>query len=361
MDSTAASTEVDVAVIGGGQAGLSVGYFLRRTRRSFCILDAEPAPGGAWRHAWPSLRLFSPASSSSLAGWMMPATAQAEPQRDEVIDYLARYEARYALPVRRPWQVRAVTDEGSHLQLQAEAADGSRHGWRARAVVSATGTWREPYRPQYPGQALYRGRQLHSADYAGPDGLAGQRVLVVGGGNSGAQILAELSQAAQAVWCTAAPPRFLPDEVDGRVLFERATQRWRALQQGLVPDDPPGGLGDIVMVASVREARARGVLVARPMFERFTATGVRWPDGVQQDFDAVVWCTGFRPALRHLQPLGVVDAQARVAVQGTRSSLQPRLWLVGYGEWTGMASATLIGVMRTARSTAQEVEGFLAL
>lgn len=155
MDSAAASTEVDVAVIGGGQAGLSVGYFLHRTQRSFCILDAEPAPGGAWRHAWPSLRLFSPASSSSLAGWMMPATAQAEPQRDEVIDYLARYEARYALPVRRPWQVRAVIDEGSHLRLQAGGTDGRAHAWRARAVVSATGTWREPHWPQLPGQALY--------------------------------------------------------------------------------------------------------------------------------------------------------------------------------------------------------------
>lgn len=121
-----AMTAHDVIIIGGGQAGLSVGYFLRRTKRSFLILDSEDGPGGAWRHAWESLRLFSPATWSSLAGWLMPATAHGFPPRDEVIDYLSRYEERYALPVRRPVLVDAI--ERSRDQLIVRSGDNA---WKA--------------------------------------------------------------------------------------------------------------------------------------------------------------------------------------------------------------------------------------
>ena len=111
------------------------------------------------------------------------------------------------------------------------------------------------------------------------------------------------------------------------------------------------------------EARERGVLESAGPFERFTETGVVWPDGREEPFDAVVWCTGFRPALGHLRPLGVVGEDGQVDVErggaGTRSVAEPRLWLVGYGEWTRFASATLIGVGRGARATVEEVGGAL--
>ena len=350
-----AMTAHDVIIIGGGQAALSVGYFLRRTKRSFLILDSEDGPGGAWRHAWESLRLFSPATWSSLAGWLMPTTAQGFPTRDEVIDYLSRYEERYALPVRRPVLVESV--ERSSDGLIVRSGDSA---WQAQAVVSATGSWRHPHVPTYPGGETFTGLQLHSADYVSATPFAGRRVLIVGGGNSGAQILAEVSQVAEAVWVTEKPPNFLPDDVDGRVLFERATERWRAQQEGRPVEQLPGGFGDIVMVPPVVDARARGILHSREPFARFTPNGVQWADGSGASFDAVIWCTGFRPALAHLAPLGVIDDTGRVDVEGTRSTAEPRLWLVGYGDWTGMASATLIGVMRTARSTAQEVDAFLA-
>jgi cation diffusion facilitator CzcD-associated flavoprotein CzcO len=225
---------------------------------------------------------------------------------------------------------------------------------------SATGTWRHPFVPAYDGAQTYAGTQLHSAHYRAPQPFAGQRVLVVGGGNSGAQIHAELSQWADSTWVTLEPPAFLADEVDGRVLFARATDRWKAQQEGRAIEQPVGGLGDIVMVPPVKAARARGVLHAVRPFTRFVEDGVVWPDGRRERVDAVIWCTGFRPALDHLRPLGVVDADDRVAVAGTRSVAQPRLWLVGYGEWTGAASATLIGVTRTARSTVAEIAAALA-
>jgi cation diffusion facilitator CzcD-associated flavoprotein CzcO len=128
------------------------------------------------------------------------------------------------------------------------------------------------------------------------------RVLVVGGGNSAAQILAEVSERADTVWVTTRPPRFLPDDVDGRDLFAAATARVQALREGR-PHAGVGGLGDIVMVASVKDARDRGVLKAQPMFSRFTTTGVAWADGTGTHVDAVIWGTGFRPALGHLASL----------------------------------------------------------
>lgn len=234
-----------------------------------------------------------------------------------------------------------------------------RGDWLARAVISATGSWRSPYVPSYPGQTSFRGRQMHSADYAGVEGLRGQRVLVVGGGNSGAQIYAEVSSACDATWVTLSEPSYLPDDVDGRVLFERATARWQATQHGLPDPYPDSGLGHIVMVPSVLEARERGVLQPVLPFARFVDDGVVWQDGSHSPVDVVIWCTGFRPSLGHLQSLTHVQADGRIRMTGTRCADEPRLWLVGYGEWTGYASATLIGVMRSARATAQEIVAYL--
>lgn len=345
----------DVIIIGGGQAALATAYFLRRTKLSFLILDAEDGPGGTWRHGWNSLRLFSPSTWSSIPGWMMPPVQEGYPSRDHVIDYLSQYEARYRLPVERPVQVTSVGRIEGGLRVLA----GEKH-WDARAVVSATGTWRNPYIPHYPGAELFHGQQLHSAHYANAQPFAGKRVLVVGGGNSGAQILAEVSKVADTTWVTPVEPLFLADDVDGRVLFERATERWKAQSEGRVIDQPVGGLGDVVMVPPVVEARERGVLHSVRPFMRFTPNGVIWPDGTETAVDAVIWCTGFQPALHHLADLGVITEEGRVLVDSTRSTVEPRLWLVGYGEWTGSASATLIGVTRTARTTAAEIEQFLA-
>jgi cation diffusion facilitator CzcD-associated flavoprotein CzcO len=347
---------IDVAIIGGGQAALATGYYLRRTDLSFVILDAEDGPGGAWRHTWESLHLFSPARWSSLPGWLLPGGEHAYPTRDALLNYMTAYERdRYQLPVRRPVWVHAVHGEEELLHLDTTAGP-----IRARAVVSATGTWRNPVTPCFPGQACFAGQQIHSTHYRCPEPFAGRRVLIVGGANSGAQILAEVSLVADTIWATRRPPSFLPDDVDGRDLFERATRRYQARANGQEPEiEPEGGFGSIVMVPPVREARGRGVLRSAGMFEHFTETGVVWPDGSETPIDAVIWCTGFRPALDHLRPLGIIEGDGHITVDGTRSVREPRLWLVGYGEWTGYASATLIGVGRTARSTAQEIAAVL--
>ena len=164
----------------------------------------------------------------------------------------------------------------------------------------------------------------------------------------GAQIVAELAPVAGTLWVTTHDPLFLPDDVDGRVLFERAVARMKAGPG----DTPVGGIGDIVMVPPVKEARARGDLGSVRPFERITAKGVVWPDGSEMAVDAVIWCTGFRAALDHLEALGVVEDDGRVLVDGQRSVKEPRLWLAGYGDWSGPGSATLMGAARTARDIA---------
>lgn len=342
---------LDVLVIGAGQAGLATAYYLRRAGLSYQVLDAAAGPGGAWSHGWGSLRLFSPSSWSSLPGWPMPAKPGVDyPARDDVVEYLSAYERRYQLPVERPVKALAVnvveggmevvTNQGSHT---------------AKMIVSATGTWSHPFIPEYPGHSEFVGVQVHSAHYESPTPFVGKRVIVVGGGNSGAQIMAEVSLVADATWVTTTEPLFLPNDVDGRVLFQRATDRWKAQVEGRNVDAPIGGLGDIVAIPSVRAARARGALNSRRPFEAFGALGVRWSDGEDEPIDAVIWCTGFRPALDHLFSLGVVEADGRVAVENNRSIRQPRLWLMGYGDWTGAASATIVGVTRTAREMVGQI------
>ncbi|GGV66540.1 monooxygenase [Streptomyces longisporoflavus] len=346
----------DVVVIGGGQAGLAAGYHLRRRKLDFVILDALDDPGGAWQHTWDSLRLFSPAAFSSLPGRLMPAQSGHEyPDAGHVVDYLADYEQRYDLPLRRPVRVDAVKTEGERLRVESDAG-----AWSARAVISATGTWWRPFLPAIPGREVFTGRQLHTVGYRSPAEFAGQRVIVVGGGNSGAQIAADLALAGvELTWVTQRPARFLADDIDGRALFDAATARRRALDQGKTGTGGVASLGDIVAVPPVRAAREAGLLKAQSMFRRLTTDGVEWADGTRALADAVIWCTGFRPALSHLAPLGLRGTRGRIATEGTRAVGNPRVHLLGYGDWTGPASATLIGVGRPAREAAAEIAGLL--
>ncbi|NIK59815.1 ArsO family NAD(P)H-dependent flavin-containing monooxygenase [Kribbella shirazensis] len=337
-----------VVVVGGGQAGLATGFYLRRAGlvpgRDFVVLDAADRAGGAWRQMWPTLRTFSPTQYSSLPGWMMPpwTADQGYPLAEHVVDYLTRYEERYELQVRRPFRVDSVTRADGGLVVHAGQTT-----WHADHVVSATGTWTRPFVPAYPG--MFRGQQLHTSQYRQASDFTGQRVLIVGGGNSAAQILAEVSTVADTSWATLRPPRFLPDAVDGRVLFELASARQRARSSG---EGAAGvsGLGDIVMVESVRRARDRGVLRARDMFTQLDARGVRFRDGSLLEVDTIIWCTGFRPSLGHLAALGLRGEDGLIATDGATQALkEPRLRLIGYGDWTGAASATLVGAGRTAR------------
>ncbi len=195
----------DVVVIGGGQSGLAMGYYLRRSGLSYVILDGQNEPGGSWQHAWESLRLFSPAQWSSLPGMLMAGGSDYYPSRDATIEYLKHYETKYALNIRRPVTVTRVSKHTEEFEI--ETSDGP---YFCKAVVSATGSFTNPIVPQIEGHDVFRGEILHSGGYKNPEHFAGKRVAIVGEGNSGAQILAEVSRVTSTLWITQRSHVFCP-------------------------------------------------------------------------------------------------------------------------------------------------------
>jgi cation diffusion facilitator CzcD-associated flavoprotein CzcO len=339
----------DVVVIGAGQAGLSSAYFLRRAGLDFVVLDADEAPGGAWRHRWPTLRMATVHGIFDLPGMRFDPPGADEPAAVAVPAYFADYERTFDLPVLRPVRVTSVRRAGAGLRLLAGAGE-----WTARAVINATGTWRTPFWPHYPGQETFRGRQLHTADYRGPAEFAGQRVIVVGGGTSAVQLLTEIADVATTTWVTRRPPVFRDGpftEEYGREVVAAVDERVRA---GLPPRSVVGVTG-LPNTPAVLAARARGVLRRSPMFERITPDGVVWPDGRFEPADVILWATGWRASLDHLAPLRLREPGGGIRMDGTRVVAEPRLHLVGYGP-----SASTVGANRAGRQAVREIGDLLA-
>lgn len=347
--------EVEVVVVGAGQAGLSAAFHLRRTgfepERGFVVLDRSPGPGGAWQFRWPSLTYGKVHGMNSLPGMELTGADPARPSAEVVSEYFAAYERAFGLRVRRPVEVRAVR-EGSGGRLLVETSAGT---WAARALINATGTWDRPFWPRYPGQETFRGRQLHTAQYAGPREFAGQRVVVVGGGASGTQHLLEIAPyAAATTWVTRRPPVFREgpfDEDAGRAAVALVEERVR---RGLPPRSVVSVTG-LPLNDAVRRGIEDGTLDRRPLFERITPDGVEWGDGRRVAADVILWATGFRAALGHLAPLRLREPGGGIRVEGTRAVADPRIHLVGYGP-----SASTIGANRAGRAAVRDVRRLLA-
>ncbi|MFE1851657.1 NAD(P)-binding domain-containing protein [Streptomyces sp. NPDC002387] len=347
--------EVDVVVIGAGQAGLSSAYHLRRTgfepERDFVVLDHAPGPGGAWQFRWPSLTYGKVHGMHALPGMELTGADPERPSSEVVGEYFAAYERTFDLRVRRPVDVRAVR-EGAGGRLLVETSAGT---WSARALINATGTWDRPFWPRYPGQESFRGRQLHTAQYAGPGEFAGLRVVVVGGGASGTQHLMEIAPyAAATTWVTRRPPVFREGpftEDVGRAAVALVEERVR---QGLPPRSVVSVTG-LPLNDAIRRAIADGVLDRQPMFDRIVPDGVEWDDERHVDADVILWATGFRAAIDHLAPLRLRAAGGGIRIDGTRVVSDPRIHLVGYGP-----SASTIGANRAGRAAVRDIRRLLA-
>lgn len=346
--------EVDVVVVGAGQAGLSSAYHLRRggfePERDFVVLDRAPRPGGAWQYRWPTLTYGRVHGMHALPGMPLTGADDARPSSEVIGGYFAEYEDAFGLRVRRPVEVRAVR-EGDGGRLRVETSRGV---WGARALVNATGTWDRPFWPRYPGQELFRGRQLHTAQYPGPAEFAGRRVVVVGGGTSAVQHLLEIAEVAAATtWVTRRPPVFRDgpfDETRGRDAVALVEERVR---RGLPPQSVVSVTG-LPMTEAMHRAERAGVLRRLPMFDRLTPTGVAWADGTETAADTVLWATGFRAALDHLAPLRLREPGGGIRVEGTRAVRDPRVHLVGYGP-----SASTIGANRAGREAVRGIRELL--
>ncbi|MEC4845120.1 NAD(P)-binding domain-containing protein [Mycobacteroides chelonae] len=342
-----------VAVIGGGQAGIAAGYFLRRRGLEpgggFVILDHSPGPGGAWQFRWPTLTLDNTNRIYQLPGLPFEETGTIKAST-AMPRYFDEYEHRYALDVRRPVHVREVQAIADGFSLATSAGD-----FTVRGLINATGTWDKPFIPFAAGSATFGGRQLHTHDYRTPEEFAGKHVLVVGGGVSAVQLLGEISTVTRTSWVTRREPVFVTDFT---------VDRLRAAVAGVDERSRHGEPQRSVVSATglpwtpeIAEAARRGVLARRPMFSRITPTGVTWPDGSTLDVDVILWCTGFRHALDHLAPLHLRNSRGGITMTGrllTQVAGQPAVHLLGYG-----SSASTIGANRASRAAVVELMNYL--
>lgn len=345
----------DVIIVGGGQAGLSMAYFTKRITDNYTILEKQDEPGGSWLRTWDSLRLFSPTEFSSLSGWAMPKGEDEYPTKQEFINYLIAYEQRYKFPMKRGVEVVSVTCINNVYLVALNNGEVL----ETKALVSCTGTSSGPFIPKYKGIENFKGSQIHSIDYRSPQQFKDKQTLVIGAGNTGAQLVAELrSNGVNTTWTSLHEPEFLPDDIDGRYLFDNYNKKYFEQKHGTLQKSE-FSLSQIVMVAPVKEAREKGLLSSRLAHFEFTDNGVFWLDEQKhQEIDAVIWSTGFKPFVPFLKSFDLSHPSAQ-NTEMTQAKYQKGLWLVGYGNFTGYASATIYGVGKTARETAKEMETYL--
>jgi cation diffusion facilitator CzcD-associated flavoprotein CzcO len=347
--------DVDVVVIGAGQAGLATAWALARQGfppgSGFVVLDADDAPGGAWQHRWPSLTVGSTHRVHDLPGLPFEPDADDLRAADAVPAYFAEYERRFDLPVHRPVRVRGVhrTDD-DRFRVGTDSGD-----WTARAVVNATGTWTRPFVPRYPGQELFRGRQLHTVEYRSAAEFAGRHVVVVGGGASATQLLAEISTVTSTTWVTRRPPVWREGPFDEDAGRRAVATVEEAVREGRRPGSVVGVTGLLISTPYIRDGLDRGVLDRLPMFDRITEDGLAWQDGRFVAADVLLWATGFRAAVQHLAPLRLRAAGGGIRMDGTQVAGEPRLHLVGYGP-----SASTIGANRAGQAAARRLRRVLS-
>jgi putative flavoprotein involved in K+ transport len=351
------SEHTEVLVIGAGQAGLSVGYHLRRQGRSFVIVDQHARVGDSWRRRWDSLKLYSPASRDGLPGMPFPASKTTYPTAGQFADYLEAYADRFELGVRTATTVDSLTRDGE--RYVARAGD-----LRVEAdnVVIASGVFQKPHVPEFAAELDQQITQLHSSDYRNQGQLQPGPVLVVGASHSGSDIAYE-SAAAHEVTLSGRDTGQLPAPVEtrrGRMLFRGL---FFAGTHILTVDTPMGRKmrthirhGGAPLLRYRRPelravgvervlARTVGVLDGRPMLD----------DGRVLDVRNVVWCTGFRPDYSWLQfPLEIGEDGFPVQYRGVASS-SPGLYFVGMPFLHSFASMLIGGAGRDAERVAEHI------
>ncbi|MEV3961558.1 NAD(P)/FAD-dependent oxidoreductase [Nocardia sp. NPDC050193] len=335
--------EYDALVIGGGQSGLAGAHHLTASGLRTAVLEAGPEAVGSWPRYYDSLTLFSPAAYSGLPGRRFPGDPDRYPHRDEVVDYLRDYAAGLDadLHIGTPVQTVTAGEDGFTVTTGTGAV------FSAPRVIAATGSFGSPVIPVLPGQEQFVGTIVHAGDYRCPDEFAGQRVIVVGAGNSAVQIAAEIADQAEVVLASRVPVKFVPQRPLGRdVHFWFTVTGFDAAPLARFVTDPP--TQPVLDHGRYRAAVEAGRPVRRAMFTGFDADGVVWPDGSHTPVDVVVFATGYRPHLPYLAALGALTETGAPRHRRGISTTHPGLGYLGL-EWQRTpSSASLRGVGRDA-------------
>ena len=324
----------DVVVIGGGQAGLAVGYFLARQDRRLTILEAAGQPAAAWRERWDSLRLFTPVRRDSLPGRAFPGDPDSYPDRDQVVAYLEDYARHFDLPVELDSRVVAVRGAGDGFEV--ELAD---RRYLAGQVVVATGPFQMPFIPPIASGLAPEVMQWHSTGYLRPAQLPDGPVVVVGGGNTGYQIAAELVDSREVHLSIGARQTPLPQRILGRDLFDYLERL------GLMAKTVDSRLArrlkerETLIGSSPRRARKQGIRL-RQRVTGARGTSLGFADGSRQQVSAVIWSTGFRPDHSFVR-LPVFGADGRVEHRRGVTAV-PGLYFLGL-PWLHTRGSALLG------------------
>lgn len=340
----------DVIVIGGGQAGLSVGYYLRKQGVRFVILDAGERVGDAWRRRWDSLRLFSPACFDGLAGMPFPAPSDYFPTKDEMADYLEAYARKFELPVRTGARVARLSKKDERYVVE-----GPGFVLEADQVVVAMSSFQRPRVPEFACELSPDIVQLHSSEYRSALQAKGA-VLVAGAGNSGAEIAIELAQLGHSTIVagrdTGQPPidpsgrfgKWIGMRFMFRVMFHRVltikTPMGRKARPKLLKEATPlirTRTKDLLAAGVERTPKVVGVRDGKPVLE----------DGRVLDVDTVVWCTGFHPGHAFVD-VPIFDESGEPRHDGGVVGSEPGLYFVGLHFLYAMSSAMIHGVGRDA-------------
>jgi putative flavoprotein involved in K+ transport len=329
---------VEVAVVGGGQAGLAMGYYLHRQGRRFVILERGDSIAPAWRERWDSLTLFTPRRYSALPGLPFPGDPDGYPTRDEVITYLERYADTFELPVELGSDVRRLSEEDGRFVLELAGRTIT-----ADQVVVATGPFQTPFVPKLAEQLDPDVWQVHSTGYRRPSDVPEGTVLVVGGGNTGFQIAKELSATHELVLSVGSKQKPLPQRIAGRDLF------WWLTKTHLLSTTVESRLGsklqhrDTLIGSSPRELKRRYGVELKPRATDGAGRTVRFDEGAELEVDAVVWATGYRPDLSWID-LPIVDPNGRLRHRRGVTEV-PGLYFLGL-TWQWTRGSALIGWVR---------------
>jgi len=348
---------INTVVIGGGQAGLSVGYHLQRKGVQFVILDASARVGDAWRNRWDSLRLFTPAKFSGLDGMRFPAPRNSFPTKDAMGDYLENYARHFRLPVRSGARVERLSRIGDRFLVVA----GDQQ-FEADNVVVAMAGWQRPRVPAFARDLNPRIVQLHTFEYRNPSQLQPGGVVIVGAGNSGAEIALDVVRGHE-TWLAGADTGHVPFRVDGlvarlllvrlvlRVVFHRILTvktpmgrkvRTQMLHRGepLVRTKPQ----DLVAAGIKRVPRVVRIDGGLPILE----------DGRVLDVSNVIWCTGFNSGFSWID-LPVFDANGDAKHESGVVTSEPGLYFVGLKFLYAASSSAIHGVGRDAARIADRI------